>query len=203
MLLSHHGPRKFHLRVYVLACADMNVFVFDQILALFSLKPYSMDNPEDLLVHLTNTCLQVDQPEYVEEESVQMFWDLTDNSGHTGVDSAILHSVFDQVKSITAQVFEATSSEATMFQALPNAFEIFGLDFLVDDDAKVLFLEANAFPDFKQTGERLGAVIDKLFTETVNVALSPHPSKPNYQADQNNTVGFGKFHLVFEKKRSE
>ena len=39
-----------------------------------------------------------------------------------------------------------------MFSPLPGCFEHFGLDFLVDEDFHVWFLEANPGPDFKQVG---------------------------------------------------
>lgn len=56
-----------------------------------------------------------------------------------------------------------------MFQPLPRAFEIFGVDFLVDDQYNVHYLEANAFPDFKQTGGRLGEVIQELFQSVADM----------------------------------
>lgn len=44
------------------------------------------------------------------------------------------------------------------FMALPNCFELFGLDFMLTEDKKLWLLEANAEPDFKQTGGRLQAL---------------------------------------------
>lgn len=41
------------------------------------------------------------------------------------------------------------------FMPLPNCLELFGLDFMLTADNRVWFLEANAEPDFKQTGGRL------------------------------------------------
>ena len=58
------------------------------------------------------------------------------------------------------------------FQTLPNAFELFGVDFLVDDKGDVWLLEVNAFPDFGQTGEELrNVVVGKLFNGVVGVAV--------------------------------
>mmetsp|Transcript_6868 Transcript_6868/g.14126 ORF Transcript_6868/g.14126 Transcript_6868/m.14126 type:complete len:82 (+) Transcript_6868:906-1151(+) len=45
----------------------------------------------------------------------------------------------------------------------------FGFDFLIDEKHNVWFLEANAFPDFQQTGARLESVIGKLFDDVVTV----------------------------------
>lgn len=58
--------RKFHLRVYVLCVGAIQVYVYDQILALFAPGAYVFPPPRshhdinayDLSSHLTNTCLQ-------------------------------------------------------------------------------------------------------------------------------------------------
>jgi len=38
------------------------------------------------------------------------------------------------------------------FQTLPNAFEIFGVDWMVDEGGRAWLLEVNAFPDFARSG---------------------------------------------------
>lgn len=53
---------------------------------------------------------------------------------------------------------EAVSSELSFF-ALPNCFELFGFDLLVDSRWHVWLLEANAEPDFAQTGGRLRGLV--------------------------------------------
>ena len=60
------------------------------------------------------------------------------------------------------------------FQPLPNAFEIYGLDFLVDAKGTAWLLEINAFPDFAQTGKELDKLIQGLFEGVVDVAIKPH-----------------------------
>lgn len=59
------------------------------------------------------------------------------------------------------------------FQTLPNAFEVFGLDFLVDAGGTAWLLEVNAFPDFKQTGEELRGLVQGLWEGVVDVAVAP------------------------------
>ena len=55
---------------------------------------------------------------------------------------------------------------------MSNCFELFGVDFLVDEDTlAVSLLEVNPGPDFKQTGQRLKVVIESLFEDTVKVSM--------------------------------
>lgn len=95
-------------------------------------------------------------------------------------------------------------------QALPNAFEIFGVDFLLDElDMKPLLLELvffflawrrnqfkliteplriNGGPDFAQTGERLNDLIETLFEGTVELAVKPFLQKGQQEDPSSSAV---------------
>lgn len=66
--------------------------------------------------------------------------------------------------------------EFSGFMPMANAFELFGLDFLVTEDFQVVLLEVNCRPDVKQTGSRLGTIIDDLMEGTVQLAVDAHPT---------------------------
>ncbi|KAK5938671.1 putative tubulin--tyrosine ligase pby1 [Knufia obscura] len=174
LMLPTYNNRKFHIRSYVLAIGALRVFVYREMLALFAAKPYEPpgrhnDETEiDLSQHLTNTCFQ---DESTKESSVHRFWSLNESTQSEGWHE----DVFSQICGITGEVFEAAAREQMVhFQAIPNAFEIFGVDFLVDSERNVWLLEMNAYPDFKQTGEGLqDKVVGGLFDQVVNTAVAP------------------------------
>lgn len=165
--------RKFHIRTYVLAVGALKIHIYKPMLALFASTPYTSPDsnsaPNDALnSHLTNTCLQTGE----REGSVHAFWSLP--SSVPGLPTEWKEEVFTQICDTTAGVFEAAARGMMVhFQALPNAFEIFGLDFMVDAAGCTWLLEVNAFPDFAQTGEELGGLIGGLFEEVVDVAIKP------------------------------
>ncbi|KAF2445292.1 tubulin-tyrosine ligase [Karstenula rhodostoma CBS 690.94] len=191
--------RKFHIRTYVLATAALSVYVYRPMLALFAARPYAApsstafageagDAEDALRAHLTNTCLQ----ETGEREgSVGLFWELPDaipdqptfEEGEDGVEVKGLggkwkDDVFKQLCSITGEVFEAAARGMSIhFQPLPNAFEIFGLDFMVgveeDGALRTWLLEVNAFPDFRQTGDECKGVVEGLMESVVRVGVVP------------------------------
>ncbi|KAI4102857.1 MAG: hypothetical protein L6R37_004119 [Teloschistes peruensis] len=95
--------------------------------------------------HLTNTCLQ-------QCSSQTLVLPL-----HT---LPLPPTILTQINTLTSSLFLAATAHPTTFQPLPNAFEVYGLDFLVSPsspsssttDSKVYLLEVNAFPDFAQSG---------------------------------------------------
>jgi hypothetical protein len=74
--LKLNQGRKFHLRVYVLAVSNLRVYVYEDMLALFALKPYDSKNLDDTLSHITNTCIQTEEADFNELQSVKLFWEL-------------------------------------------------------------------------------------------------------------------------------
>lgn len=167
LLLEEYDNRKFHIRTYVLASGDLKVYVYDRMLMLFSAEKYvnpTIENgnlDEDGIIemtgHLTNTCLQDTTDEKVVEEL-----------GKSLLSEQTKGFIVDQIHKIVSDLFKAAVNVDRMnFQPLPNAFEIYGLDFLVSEDIDrengVSILEVNAYPDFRQTGSDLKELIDELF----------------------------------------
>ncbi|KAI7009491.1 hypothetical protein KC355_g6534 [Hortaea werneckii] len=143
----------------------------------------------DLTGHLSNTCFHLDPS--TRESSVHAFWSLPSSLPPTTTSTSSSsppnpepspnqedwkESLFAQIQSITAQTFLAAARTMSIhFQPLPNAFEIFGVDFLVDgEEGKAWLMEINAFPDFAQTGTELKEdLVGGLFEEVVELVVRP------------------------------
>lgn len=175
LLLPEMGNRKFHIRVYVLAVGSLRVYVFRDMLALFAAKPYEAPRASsggeegrgemDLDAHLTNTCLQGDDVA-AKAGSVRRFWELPLPRG-------MGESVFKQICAVTGDVFEAAARGMMVhFQPLECAFDVYGLDFLVDASGTAWLLEVNAFPDFKQTGD-LRDLVGGFWESTLRLTVVP------------------------------
>jgi hypothetical protein len=147
--------RKFHIRTYVLALGRLQVYVYNQMLALFApaayVPPWKDASPS---AHLTNTCLQGSSPS---PSSVQLFDNLP-------LPDMLKNSIRSEIGDIVGELFEAAARSMTVhFQPLRNAFEVFGVDFLVDAEGRTWLLEVNSFPDFKQTGGELRGVVERFW----------------------------------------
>ena len=144
------GERKFHIRTYVMAQGGLKVWVYREMLALFAsaayAPPWETDGAQKE-VYLTNTA----QAGVSAKHAVRAFWDLPGEGFGHGQEWK--EAVFTQICRVTGEVFEAAAREMSVhFQTVPNSFEVFGLDFLVDYSGVAFLLEVNAFPDFAKTG---------------------------------------------------
>ncbi len=176
LLLPEFANRKFHLRVYVLCLGSMRVFVYDEMLALFAAEPYTAPSYDTahLDAHLTNTCLQTaagggdGKDGDLEHGAVHLFDELPLAEGVRG-------DIKAQIREVTGDLFEAAARGMTVhFQPLPNAFEAYGLDFLVDAAGTAWLLEVNAFPDFRQSGHGpAGGVVKGFWRGVVNRGVRP------------------------------
>jgi hypothetical protein len=183
--------RKFHIRTYVLATGALKVYVYRPMLALFAARPYippwdqvlQSDREEAMKAHLTNTCLQDTGDR---EGSVGLFWslpnDLPTQPSSTCTPSTASKnwktSTFAQICATTASTFEAAARGMSIhFQPRPNAFELFGLDFMLsvesDGELRCWLLEVNAFPDFRQSGDEGREVVQGLFEGVVEMGVAP------------------------------
>jgi tubulin--tyrosine ligase len=174
-----YGGRKFHIRTYVVAVGNIRVYVYREMLALFAGQVYDASDLSSSC-HITNTCVQVQDDAFSEADLVKRFWNLSSDGE---MSEERLEDVFSQISDVVAEVFRSVIHEVTVFQPMRNLFELYGFDFLVDETDGVHFLEANAFPDFRQTGGELSGLIDRLFEQTIAVALDPFFSLPPQPAD--------------------
>lgn len=175
LLLPSMDNKKFHIRCYITCKGDLEVFVYNRMLALFAPTPYEdmtkqfYFDPTDLKKlqsHLTNTCLQ--SKFETKKISVKEFNNLVDISDENKT------KIVKQIHEIAHDIFLAAATVNRMnFQPLPNAFETYGVDFLVDSNFEVKLLEINAFPDFKQTGDELKSLIDELFYNVAKSVIRP------------------------------
>jgi tubulin---tyrosine ligase len=179
LLIPEYDNKKFHIRTYVLAVGALQVYIYRDMLALFAESPYvppGNDDVVNLSGQLTNTCIQDDS---TKKDSVVEFWQLK------GLHQTSKQDIFQKISKITGDLFRAAVSvDRINFQPLPNAFEFYGLDFLVQSDRQVFVLEVNCYPDFKQTGEDLKQIVQGLFDCTVKLVVGPHFGKEKIQDER-------------------
>ncbi|KAJ3544933.1 hypothetical protein NMY22_g2616 [Coprinellus aureogranulatus] len=177
---------KFHLRVYCVASGALKVYICTRILALFAPAPYIEPQAKggeeiNLVPHLTNTCLHTEQG----EAHVRLFDELAGRRVMSG-DSRVftkedISDIVGQLSDILADTFKAAVDSPVHFQPVPNAFELYGVDFLLSDSGSdsehgrfhAQLLEINAEPAIEMTGPRLTWVLEDLFKSIACTCVEP------------------------------
>ncbi|KAF8807556.1 tubulin-tyrosine ligase [Phlegmacium glaucopus] len=205
------AARKFHLRVYCLAVGDIRVYLYNRILALFSSAPYVTPLSDqdafslDLTPHLTNTSLQIQ----CGDDNVRLLDELVGCRILSGESNAILRSsdidaIVIQMRDVLADTFKAALQNPVHFQVLPNAFELFGVDFLVSHAPsytscpfQTKLLEINSEPAIELTGPRLTWILEDLFDSIAETCVTPFfTEKGDLTAAEPWVVGEVRQHLV-------
>lgn len=177
-----HG-RKFHIRVHFLVsgcprCGTTRAWLHRQHhVALLASEPYAANASTggERLAHLTNHCLQELHPEYEESRQILHLDELDQGLGRPGTAALVL----PRVAACLSEALAAASSLAAGFAPLPQCFELFGADFVLEDRGGpeaapgVFLLEVNAGPDLGVFGERLQAKCVELCEDVLRTAVEP------------------------------
>lgn len=147
LLVNGH---KFHLRVYVLCLGALKVYVYggSGILMLLAAHKYSSDT-EDSFAHLSNTAKGAELSDFDEEKYVMLLDDLPQclfrdyPQKFDSLNSATVQveKIRSSINSITCELFRAYENEYTVFSPMANCFELYGLDFMMDENFNVSLLE--------------------------------------------------------------
>eukprot|EP00736_Rhodelphis_marinus_P009410 Rmarinus@m.5037 len=180
-LLLHPG-RKFDLRVFALALHDGRVFVHEDPFLRCCSTLFDANDLSNPLVHVTNCVVHVGSTSYgqYEEEnrmSLDEFQTYFDNHYGSGIVDVRGH-IFSQIRFLINLVFRAS-----MKLMNPNkftCFELFGLDFLINEDLEVSLIEVNTSPALFLKGKYLQYLIPRVLEECLQKGLDPILPKPNH-----------------------
>jgi tubulin--tyrosine ligase len=156
-----------------------------EVLTLFAQEPYSHPGVSTALdKHLTNAAIHCG----IRKDLAERFWDLpslgpsiaringnndTQNPSTANDDDCDWKNrCFEQICDIVAALFEgAARTQPAHFQMLPNTFELYGLDFLIDGDGDAWLLEVNGGPSFHRRSCSLDKITEELFANVAEIAV--------------------------------
>ena len=169
------GGRKFHLRAHVLVVGDARVWVHDDPVALLAETRFDARNTtEDLTAHLTNRCARernrnkrrdtraddasnANAPPSIALDRLRL--EVTSGAGEgDGMDATetILARARRSIRAQCADLFAAARGKdggGVGFVPLAGSFELFGVDFLLDENGDPKLLEVNSDPSLAVFGE--------------------------------------------------
>ena len=191
---SAEGPPTQHLKCYLYSTGYLRT----------SSTEWSLDEKKlkDPLMHLTNDGIQSKNPDqYGKHEkgnkvSYEKFQDyLTSiNSSYAG---AMESKILPQIKQLVIDSMEAVKNDIAGDTA--SCFELYGYDFMVDDDLNVCIIEVNSNPCLEDwcsplLGSMISSMLDRMMHHAIDVPLNRLPEETKEEAPVEKTKfsrGFG------------
>ncbi|CDW81168.1 tubulin-tyrosine ligase family protein [Stylonychia lemnae] len=205
------NKRKFDMRCYGLLTSIngnlMGYFYQDGYLRT-SCKEFNVNNLNNKFIHLTNDAIQKFSDDYGKFEnanklSFQDFDKYFENNGE--YDLRFARDFLPQIRTVIRDSFRAVESKIDP-EKRHNTFEIFGYDFMIDDEYQLKLIEANTNPCLEVCCPLLARIIPNLVDSAFKIAvdpLFPPPSaKKNAYAWGGGTEVLNdiKFELVFQSQ---
>ena len=147
LLLECCNKRKFHVRALVYFVSNLHVYICKEARVLVASKPWKPSSWDDRYIHITNQSVNKTFESYDFERQNISLKDLV-RDGENGPGKSLYGHIFTQMQQQTRILAANLHSRAPrkQFFPLPNTFELFGFDFIVDASLAVRFLEANPDP---------------------------------------------------------
>ena len=169
-LLYH--KRKFDIRCYVLIDCDFNVFYCREGHLKASSKEYDLDN-RDLFVHITNysfqkKCNNFSKFEYGNEISYSMFRSFLQSNEK---DTKLFDEAIDTMKKYIKISMLSVGSKKLIKSKNVLCFQIFGYDFIIDENFKPWILEINDNPGLSISSPVIAKLIPRMFDDAMRLTI--------------------------------
>ena len=198
--------RKFDIRTYAMLTSvngHLKGFAYEDGYLRTSSATYSGSNFEDRMIHLTNDSIQknsVDYGKYEKGNKIDYlkFQDYLDRN-HKDVDVCFTRDVMPQIKRLTSDCFRAVAHEIDPNRR-QNTFEIFGLDFMLDENFNLYLIEVNTNPVLDMSNPVMHNLVPAMLNNALRVVVDPlfMPAE-HVKAHAYDGCELHKFELVFDE----
>ena len=156
------------------------------------------------MIHLTNDAVQKKDAEYGKFETGNKLsfgeYQAYLSKYHPNLKIDFRSHIFSQIKQIMTDTFRATHKIIAPTRSMQHhTFEIFGFDFMLDEDFKVYLIEVNTNPCLETTCPILSKIIVDMVDSAFRVAIDPLFPPPNQQKRMNTQISVMQWQLSFDE----
>ena len=164
-----YKKRKFDIRLWVLLTHKMDVFVFKEGHLKACSEEYNENNIQDHFIHFTNYSLQkhcknfskYEKGNEINFETFQKF---------LGNEVNINEEIFPKFKEIIELTMRSVKYKINENNK-KYCFEIFGYDFMMDEEHNVFLIEVNTNPGLEESSELIKELIPRMVEDALILTL--------------------------------
>ena len=165
--------RKFDIRIWVLLTHKMEVYMFNEGHLKLSSVNYDL-NSNDFYSHITNYSLQKTNANFSKFEfgNEVSFDDLQYNIDCNYPNSKInfKNDIIPKIKSIIKLTFRSVKKKINPFQR-NYTFEIFGFDFMLDEDFNPFLIEVNTNPGLEESSPLIKMLVPRMIDDALRLTI--------------------------------
>ena len=178
--------RKFDIRIFGLAQIIDGIhfrgYFYNEGYIRTSSFKYTNNNFGDRDTHLTNDAVQANYEEYGKYEpgnkiSFKDFRTYLKNLKNVDFEEKILPKMREAIKDTLIAFWyriQSLTDQPDSLKPILNQFELFGYDFMIDDDLNVYLIEVNTNPCLETTAcPLLNRLITQILDQTFKLAVDP------------------------------
>ena len=169
--------RKFDIRIWVLLTHEFDCYFFKEGYLRTASTEYTidLDNIDNKFVHLTNNAVQMNAKNYGSFEdgnqmSFKEFQDYLDTYYPHNEIYVKTHLV-SAMQKIVKKTILATRKKLDNTAIRKYSFEIFGYDFILDEDFNVWLIEVNTNPCLEESSALLKSLIPRMLNDAFKLTL--------------------------------
>ena len=190
--------------MYTLVNNKLKAYIYDNGYLRTSSRPFINSKLDNKFIHLTNDAVQKKADDYGRYETGNKLsfseYQTYLNQKHGDLNIDFRSHLFSQMKQIITDTFRAGSKLVAPSRDLNHhSFEIFGYDFMLDEDFKVYLIEVNTNPCLETTCPILQKVITDMVDCGFKIAIDPLYPPPNLKKRMNSQMSVMQWQLAFDE----
>jgi hypothetical protein len=188
--------KKFDIRLFILISPSGKVYYFQEMYIRVSAYPFDLDNMQKF-GHLNNIALQKYSKDYDGEKAViteKMLEEHIKNNFKPDFDYDM--HIRPKLKQIICIMSACLIEKFTTFHSKKKNFEIFGLDFMIDQDLDVWLIEANTNPALSTGNSYLDQLIPRMLDDALKLTLDKLFQPPKMNSAFVKFVGINRYQEI-------
>jgi hypothetical protein len=208
------NKRKFDIRMFWMITSIngcIKAYFYNDGYLRTSCKEFSLSNLSNRMIHLTNDAVQMKDEDYGKFENCnklsyddfQKYIDVNCSNNPVNFMDVILPKAKKIVQDTVKAVYSKIDSQRKQW-----SFEIFGYDFMLDDEFNLLLIEVNTNPCLDQPCPLLARMIPHMLENSLWIAVDPVFPSPDHEGNHKKSLIYdltpeNKFELIFDEHKDK